>query len=101
MDLESQLKGEIDQKLQKLMEDRFSVSRTSLQHEQEPHENLFQTEQQTNVLYAYNIQHLEKELKLKVLEVEELKKKLLAQTQNLNFESQVASNEELEGVMRE
>lgn len=101
LDLESQLKGEIDQKLQKLMEERFSVSRASIQHDQEPHENLFQAEQQTNVLYAYNIQNLEKKLKQKVVEIEELKQKLGARNQSLNKDSQVASNEELEVTIRE
>lgn len=39
-----------------MMEERFSVSKTSIQHpDSEIHENLFQQEPQTNVVFSYNI----------------------------------------------
>lgn len=44
LDIQSTIKGEIESKIQRLIDERFSVSKTSLMHESEQHENLFSAE---------------------------------------------------------
>lgn len=67
LEFESQIKGNLEKKVQKMLDERLSMSKDSLNPESEIKEHLFSPHQQ-QVLFSYKIQELEQKLQAQVKE---------------------------------